>query len=88
MKNLRTHILFALAAAAFGSAPGALAQSNINAANKYSWSENCGWMNWRDAGSPATTQGVRRVNNFLAGYIWAENVGWINAGSGSPATTT
>ena len=66
----------------------ALAQSSISPTNKYSWSENCGWMNWRDAGSPAASQGVRRTNNYFAGYIWAENIGWINVGSGTPANGT
>ena len=78
-----TPLLCLLAAAA-----PALAQSTVSTTNKYSWSENCGWMNWRDAGSPAATQGVRRVNNVFAGYIWAENVGWINVGSGSPVNGT
>ncbi len=66
--------------------PAALAQpSNIVDANKLSWSENCGWMNWRDAGSPASSQGVLVSATFLSGFIWCENIGWINLGGGSPA---
>lgn len=88
MKNLGTHILIAVAAATFGSATGALAQSNINAASKYSWSENCGWMNWRDAGSPAGTQGARIHATFLSGWIWMENTGWVCLGDGTPGAGT
>jgi hypothetical protein len=68
------------------AATPALAQTTISSVNKFSWSENCGYMNWRDANSGA--QGVRRVNNFLTGYIWGENVGWISVGSGTPANGT
>jgi hypothetical protein len=77
--------LLALAALA---APALGQPSSIDATNKFSWSENCGWMNWRDAGSPAASQGVRRSGEYLAGFIWAENIGWINVGSGSPANGT
>jgi len=64
----------------------ALAQSsNIDATNKFSWGENIGWMNWRDAGNPATSQGVTVRSKFLSGFIWGENVGWINMGDGTPA---
>jgi len=69
--------------AALSLAPALLAQSNVDADDKWSWSENCGWMNWRDAGNPAGTQGVVFESNHLRGYIWAENVGWINVGNGS-----
>ncbi len=60
----------------------ALAQSNINAVNKFSWSENCGWMNWRDAGAPAGAEGVRFVYTYLSGFAWSENTGSINFGQG------
>lgn len=36
----------------------ALAQSDIPDAHKFSWQENVGWMNWRDAN--ATSQGDRK----------------------------
>lgn len=63
--------------------PVLLAQSNVDPSDKWSWSENCGWMNWRDAGNPAGTQGVVFETNHLRGYIWGENIGWINVGNGS-----
>ena len=30
-----------------------LGTSNIDPTNKFSWSENIGWMNWRDANGAA-----------------------------------
>jgi hypothetical protein len=61
----------------------ALAQtSDIDPVNKFSWQENCGWMDWRDAGS--ATQGARDRLTFLAGFVWCENVGWVNLGDGTP----
>lgn len=60
---------------------GALAQTNVNPAQKFTWSENTGWLNWRDANADA--QGVRQNATFLQGYIWGENIGWINTGNGS-----
>ena len=80
---VHTPALLALLACA---APALAQTSIISSVNKFSWSENCGWMNWRDANGG--TQGVRRISNFLTGYIWAENVGWINTGSGTPANGT
>jgi hypothetical protein len=59
----------------------ALAQSNIDPVNKYSWQENCGWINWRDAN--ATNQGVVVGSTFLSGFVWGENIGWINLGDGT-----
>lgn len=63
-----------------------LAQSGVNANNKFSWSENCGWMNWRDAGNPQASQGfkISATGTFASGLIWAENIGYINVGDGTP----
>ncbi len=69
-----------------GSATTALAQSNVDAANKYCWSENAGWLNWRDAGSPPGAQGVKYVYTYFTGFAWAENLGYVNFGL-SPAST-
>ena len=71
-----------LAACILALATPALAQTNISATNKYSWSENCGYMNWADANGGL--QGVRISNNFMSGFVWMENVGWLNLGGGSP----
>ena len=63
-----------------GFAQPAIAQSNIDPANKFAWGENVGWTNWSDADN--TNAGVRVEATFLSGYIWAENVGWIHVGAG------
>lgn len=63
--------------------PVLIAQSNVDPDDKWSWSENCGWMNWHDAGSPAGTQGVFIEPSHMRGFVWAENIGWIHVGSGS-----
>jgi hypothetical protein len=59
-----------------------MAQSNVDPAHKFAWSENIGWTNWRDANEIA--QGVNVGATFLMGLIWTENAGWINAGDGTP----
>lgn len=64
-----------------GLASTALAQEVIDGARKWSWAENIGWMNWRDAGA----SGARVHDGFLSGWVWAENVGWISLGDGTPA---
>ena len=61
------------------------AQSNISATNKFSWGENTGWMNWRDAGSPAASQGSIIAGSFMSGNIWCENIGYVNLGDGAPS---
>jgi hypothetical protein len=67
-------------------ASDALAQpSNIDPTNKWSWGENIGFMNWRDAGSPIGSQGVLLNPDILSGFVWCENVGYLNLGDGSPA---
>ena len=66
------------------AAAPALAQSDVDPANKNAWSENIGWTDWHDAGSPPGEQGVQVHDTFLSGLVWAENVGWINLGDGSP----
>lgn len=59
-----------------------VASSNIDPVQKFSWSENSGWMNWRDANGG--TDGVFVDIGFLSGYVWMENVGWLNVGDGTP----
>ncbi len=74
-------------AACLFAAP-ALAQTNLDPTHKFAWQENCGWTNWRDAGSPAGTQGVRVNATFLQGFAWGENIGFINFGDGTPGGGT
>jgi hypothetical protein len=80
MSDFRGVLALALMAAC--AAP-ALAQTNVSADHKYSWGENVGWMNWRDANAGA--QGVRATATYLSGYVWCENVGWVTVGDGTPA---
>jgi len=57
------------------------AQSTISDPNKFAWSGNTGWMNFR----PSAVDGVITGERFLSGYVWAANTGWIRMGSGTPA---
>ncbi|MHC4698637.1 MAG: hypothetical protein ACYTFA_18045, partial [Planctomycetota bacterium] len=57
-----------------------LAPSNIDPTHKFSWSENTGWWNWREANGGA--EGVLVGDEFLTGYVWGENMGWIDVGAG------
>src|SRR6185436_19177879 len=74
-----------IAAALWLGAPAARAQTDIDPAHKFSWGENIGFMNWRDAGDPDGSQAVRVQLRFLSGFVWCENVGWVNLGDGAPA---
>ncbi len=64
-------------------ASASLGQSNVDAVNKYSWSENIGFMNWRDANSTLSGVAVNDSLGYLAGYVWCENVGWVHLGNGN-----
>ncbi len=57
----------------------------VSSLHKDAWSENCGWLNFKDAGNVPGSQGVRLRSTFLSGYVWGENIGWINMGNGSPS---
>lgn len=63
----------------------ALGQSSVSPVHKFAWSENCGWINWRDAGTPEGASGVRVHSSFLSGFAWCENVGFLNVGDATPA---
>lgn len=53
-----------------------LAASEISDTNKYAWSENVGWLNFKSAHAPATVH-----LDHLEGYVWSENAGWIRLGT-------
>ena len=63
----------------------ALAASNISESEKYAWSENVDWQNWRSYYAQATVE-----TNYLTGFVWAENIGWIKLGvdAGGPYLNT
>ncbi|MCC6426571.1 MAG: EF-hand domain-containing protein [Phycisphaerales bacterium] len=76
----RSLLAAALPVALMGST--ALAQSNVDPVNKYTWGENIGFMNWRDANNDLSGVAVNDSLGYLAGHIWCENVGWIRLGNG------
>ncbi len=63
----------------------AFGQNSIDSGHKYCWSENAGWMNWRDANGGAS--GVRDNGTFLSGWVWCENIGWVSLGDGTPGAS-
>jgi hypothetical protein len=46
---------------------------NIDLVNKYAWSENAGWIDFRPGFG-----GVNVADSALTGYAWGENIGWIS----------
>jgi hypothetical protein len=48
---------------------------NIDDTDKYAWSENAGWLNWKSTHAQAAVD-----PSCLSGYVWAENIGWIKLG--------
>ena len=73
------------AAAMLFAGAAAAAQSTIDSADRYSYSANAGWMDWR-AGDGVDGAVIGR--RFASGYIYSANIGWINLGDGSPANGT
>ena len=59
----------------------AFATTTINAANKYAYAANAGWLDWRGD----TNNGAVIGEYVCSGNIYSANVGWINLGSGTPA---
>src|ERR1017187_5685780 len=59
------------------------AATTIDAANKYAYGANIGWMYWYADGANGAVIGAY----VCSGYIYSANVGWINLGSGSPANS-
>lgn len=56
--------------------------SNVARSHKYSWGENIGWVNWRDADGASSGLIVHR--KYFTGYAWCGNVGWIDLGHIGP----
>jgi len=59
------------------------AQSNISSIDKFCWSENAGFINWRDASAGMNGVIVVGESGFLQGFAWCENTGYLNMGSGA-----
>ena len=80
----RNAILLAAAIASLFILPcsfPARAGTTIDAANRYTWGANLGWLDWRDD----TNNGTGIGEYVCSGYIYSANVGWIDLGGGSPA---
>lgn len=73
----RTQITCALVALLISSVTHA--QLRVSPAHKFSWNENAGWLDWRDA--LFGTQSVHLHATYLSGKIWAQNIGWIDVGN-------
>lgn len=73
-RGLPRLVLAAAMLASLASAAGAQT-GNISGTNKYAWSENAGWNNFRPTGGGVTVYG-----DHLEGFAWAENIGWIRLG--------
>jgi hypothetical protein len=80
--NIRSIGIFAPVLLACATA--AAQSSNIDSTDKFCFTENTGWLNWRDGGIPQGSQGALIRGTFLSGFIWGENIGWINLGDGTP----
>ena len=59
----------------------AFAGTTIDGTNRYAYSANLGWIDWRGD----TNNGAIIGEYVCSGYIYSANVGWINLGSGSTA---
>ncbi len=56
------------------------AQSTISASDKYAYSANAGWLDFR----PSAHDGSRVLDTVLAGFSYAANFGWTHFGDGTP----
>ena len=56
------------------------AASTVDAANRYAYGANIGWLEWRGDNNNGAIIG----DYVCSGFIYFANVGWINLGSGSP----
>jgi hypothetical protein len=72
--------LFILSLISIGLVAESQAASTINAANKYAYGANVGWLDFRGD----TNNGVVIGEYVCSGNIYAANVGWINLGGGVP----
>src|ERR1039458_43769 len=71
-------LIFALIV--MGFALRAEAVTTMDAANRYAYGANIGWLDWRGD----TNNGAIIGDYVCSGYIYSANVGWINLGNGNP----
>ncbi len=72
----RMLLLLPLVAFFLSTLPGSATAAYINSIDKYSWSENSGWINFRPPHGGVTVNA-----DHLTGYSWHENSGWLKLGS-------
>jgi len=82
--NMKLFLLALLSILSLQSSALLHAATTIEAANRYAWGANIGWLDW-SGGSGQTATGVLISQYVCSGYIYSANIGWINLGSGSPA---
>ena len=80
MKTLKAILAAVSALAAVSSMSGAYAATTVDAANRYAYGANIGWVDGRGD----TNNGAVIGEYVCAGYIYSANVGWINLGNGAP----
>lgn len=76
INNSNLVIIFLAAAVIFllpNFALASVTDGEIDAADKYAWGENLGWLNFG-----AANGNVRVTDAGLTGYAWSANHGWIN----------
>ncbi len=61
-----------------------IADSTINSTNKFAYSANAGWINFRHD-QPSSPNGIVFGEYFLSGHAYGANFGWIDFGDGTPA---
>src|ERR1035438_8776006 len=74
-------LAFLISTLNFSTLTSAFAATTIDAANKYAYGANIGWVDWTGDNTHGAVVGAY----VCSGYIYSANVGWINLGSGSPA---
>ncbi|MBF0405713.1 MAG: Ig-like domain-containing protein [Candidatus Riflebacteria bacterium] len=55
--------------------------ANIVGENKFSWSENCGWINFNPNNGGVSVHLGK--NGHLRGFAWSENIGWVKFAASS-----
>ena len=62
--------------ALIGIAPVIAAADYISTIDKYAWTENAGWTNFRPLYGGVTVNA-----NYLTGYAWQQSLGWLKLGA-------
>ncbi len=82
LQPIAKFLIIALWLWALPTPPLLAATGNIDPVDKFAWSENAGWQNFRPADG-----GVTVYSDHLEGFAWSENLGWIKLGSSTAGGT-